>query len=145
MGIFSKQPKYPDAVDKSKVGTYDAQAKSGGGYFYDEVLEYRVWIHIPGEDVRFASFATYREALQSSKDVNSGKEAIPTNQPGIVTAETPLVLVRQNEWIDEPKKGEFIHKKDSDPRVAEWKPEWLAGRKGTRYNIPKFLSKHSVS
>jgi putative acetyltransferase len=144
MGFFSKQSKYPDAIDKSKVGNYDALAKSGGGYFYDDVLEYRVWIHIPGEEVRFASFATYKEALQSSKDVNSGKEIITTDQPAVVTAESPLVLVRQEEWIDEPKTGKFIHKKGLQPRVAEWKPEWLVGRKGTKANIPKFLSEHSA-
>ena len=34
---------YPDAVDPDKVGTYPARAFGGGGYVWDEVLEYRVW------------------------------------------------------------------------------------------------------
>jgi len=32
-------------MNPNKVGTYPALAKSGAGYFYDEILEYRVWIH----------------------------------------------------------------------------------------------------
>ena len=28
-----------------RVGSFPAATKSGGGYFYDEVLEYRVWLH----------------------------------------------------------------------------------------------------
>lgn len=34
---------FPVAVDEKMVGEYPAEAKSGGGYFYDDVLEYRVW------------------------------------------------------------------------------------------------------
>lgn len=30
---------YPLAVDPARVGEYPAEAKSGGGYFYDEVLD----------------------------------------------------------------------------------------------------------
>ena len=45
---------YPDAVDPSLVGTYPAVAGSGGGYVWDDVLEYRVWSHpergAPDED-----------------------------------------------------------------------------------------------
>jgi hypothetical protein len=36
---------YPDAVDASLVGTFSALARSGGGYVWDAVLEYRVWCH----------------------------------------------------------------------------------------------------
>lgn len=32
--------RWPDRVD-----TYPATAKAGGGYVWDEVLEYRVWCH----------------------------------------------------------------------------------------------------
>jgi hypothetical protein len=35
---------YPVAVDPNQVGNYHKNEKSGGGYSYDEVLEYRVWI-----------------------------------------------------------------------------------------------------
>ncbi len=37
--------KYPNAKDPDLVGTYPALVKSGGGYVWDEVLEYRVWCH----------------------------------------------------------------------------------------------------
>ena len=33
---------YPDVIDASLVGTYSPVAKSGGGYVWDDVLEYRV-------------------------------------------------------------------------------------------------------
>lgn len=53
-----------------KVGQYPSVVGAGAGYFYDEVLEYRVWIHperggedkLDGNDY-FYSFATYKEAL----------------------------------------------------------------------------------
>ena len=35
--------KYPPVLDSTRVGTYPARAKAGGGYVWDEVLEYRVW------------------------------------------------------------------------------------------------------
>ena len=34
---------FPVAIDPARVGTYPADTKSGAGYFYDDVLEYRVW------------------------------------------------------------------------------------------------------
>lgn len=36
---------YPDAVDPTLVGMYSPVAGAGGGYVWDEVLEYRVWCH----------------------------------------------------------------------------------------------------
>ena len=36
---------FPLAVDPERVGSYPVDAKSGAGYFYDDVLEYRVWVH----------------------------------------------------------------------------------------------------
>ena len=36
---------YPEAVDPKLVGTYSAVAKAGGGFVWDDVLEYRVWCH----------------------------------------------------------------------------------------------------
>jgi len=32
---------YPHPVDKNMLGEYPAGTKSGSGYFYDQVLEYR--------------------------------------------------------------------------------------------------------
>lgn len=39
----SKPTSYPLAVDSMQVGKYAPESKSGAGYFYDEVVEYRVW------------------------------------------------------------------------------------------------------
>lgn len=36
---------YPKVKDPNMVGEYDAQVNSGGGYVWDDVLEYRVWCH----------------------------------------------------------------------------------------------------
>jgi putative acetyltransferase len=54
---------YPVAVDTNKVETYPAWTKSGAGYFYDEVLEYRVWMNPPGGgDDYYKAFATYEDS-----------------------------------------------------------------------------------
>ena len=60
---------YPPAVDPSAVGTYPASVRAGGGYVWDEVLEYRVWCHPErgapdehdGSDY-FYAFPTWAEA-----------------------------------------------------------------------------------
>ena len=64
---------YPDAVDPEKVGSYPALAGAGGGYVWDEVLEYRVWCHpergAPDEDDGsdyYYCFTTYAEALRAN-------------------------------------------------------------------------------
>ena len=36
---------YPVAYDSSLVGTYPTVVSAGAGYFYDDVLEYRVWCY----------------------------------------------------------------------------------------------------
>ncbi len=122
---------YPDAIDPSLVGEYPALAKSGAGYFFDEVLEYRVWCHpergapdeFDGEDYYYA-FATYAEALAFSADC-----------PG---TETPLALVRQREWIDEPQPGQFIHERGE--RITEWQPAWLADGPRQPGDIEAFIA-----
>ncbi|MCQ4236318.1 hypothetical protein [Stutzerimonas stutzeri] len=89
---------YPVAAHPELVETYPAVVKSGAGYFFDEVVEYRVWCHpecgapdeFEGEDY-FYAFATYDEALTFSR--------------ATVVTEKPLVLIRQNEWINEPQPG----------------------------------------
>jgi hypothetical protein len=117
---------FPPAIDKTRVGTYPALSKSGAGYFYDDVLEYRVWVHPKNDEEKFWAFATYNEARKFS-----------SNTPN---AEKPLALVKQNEWVDEPEPGKFIHVKQS--RTTEWQVEWLKGNKDTRQQIPKFLASH---
>ena len=126
---------YPVATNPAAIGTYPGLAKSGAGYFYDDVLEYRVWMHpeqgaerIAGDKDYFAAFATYEVALKYSK-----------SRPG---AEAPLVLVRQREHVNEPKPGEFEWVKEE--RIAEWKPEWLAGTHREATSIPEFLEQHKA-
>jgi hypothetical protein len=65
---------YPTAMDPARVGSYAGYAKTGAGYFYDEVLEYRVWLHpergaqrLAGDADYFAAFAEYELAAAFSK------------------------------------------------------------------------------
>ena len=71
---------YPDAVDPKLVGTYSAEAMAGGGYVWDDVLEYRVWCHPErgapdledGSDYYYP-FATYAEAIAFPKALKARK------------------------------------------------------------------------
>jgi hypothetical protein len=119
---------YPVAVDPSHVGNYSPNAKSGGGYFYDDLLEYRVWIETGATQINngndyFVAFAQYENADRFSKSTPN--------------AEPPLALVRQLEWIDEPQRGHFIPKKEE--RIAEWQVGWLQGHKRTPNSIEEFM------
>jgi hypothetical protein len=122
---------YPDVLDPSLVGTYPAAAKSGGGYVWDAVLEYRVWCHpergaadeADGSDYYYA-FASYAEALVFSESTEGADE--------------PLALVLQEEYIDEPVAGQYIHVKER--RVTEWPVTFLARPRRTERTIPDFLA-----
>jgi hypothetical protein len=122
---------YPDAVDPDLVGTYSALAKAGGGYVWDDVLEYRVWCHPErgapdldnGSDY-YHPFATYSEALTFSRRTEG--------------VEPPLALVRQREYIAEPNPGEYVHVKEE--RITEWPAESLRRPRRTQNTIPDFLS-----
>jgi hypothetical protein len=124
-------PEYPDAVDPSLVGKYSPLAKAGGGYVWDDVLEYRVWLHPElgaldeeeGSDY-YHAFATYAEAAAFSE-----------NTPG---SEEPLALVRQVEHIDERETGVYRHVKEM--RIAEWPVQFLRRPRRTPNTIPDFLS-----
>jgi hypothetical protein len=93
---------YPDAVDANLVGTYPADAKAGGGYVWDDVLEYRVWCcpergaaeREDGGDYYYA-FATYAEGAACFVNTAGAKE--------------PLALIQQIEYIDEPTSGHYRH------------------------------------
>jgi hypothetical protein len=123
--------KYPPAVDSEKVGTYPAMAKAGGGYVWDAVLEYRVWCY-PGEGAvdhhdgsdYFYAFATFDEASEFARATMGAQE--------------PLALILQQEYLDEPEDGEYIHVKS--PRVTEWPVEFLSRPKRSERTIPEFLS-----
>jgi hypothetical protein len=125
-----KMRKYPTAKYPEKVGDYKAHVKSGAGYFFDEVLEYRVWCHpergapdeCDGRDYYYP-FSTFEAAKEFS----------------LLTlgAEEPLVLIRQFEWINEPEPGEFIHEKGE--RIAEWRTEWLESGARKPGDIEQFI------
>jgi hypothetical protein len=123
--------KFPIAVDPSKVGTYPAQAHAGGGYVWDAVLEYRVWcapargaadLH-NGSDYYYA-FATLEEAGEFAKTTAG--------------AEDPVALILQEEYIDEPQSGEYVHVKAQ--RVTEWPVEFLSRPPRNERTIPDFFS-----
>jgi hypothetical protein len=122
---------YPNVLDASLVGTYPAQAQSGGGYVWDAVLEYRVWCHpergapdeADGSDY-YHAFASFDEALNFAHQTSG--------------AEEPLALVLQEEHLDEPEPGTFRH--ITERRVTEWPVEFLGRPRRTPSTIPDFLA-----
>jgi hypothetical protein len=122
---------YPAVLDPAKVGTYPALAKAGGGFVWDEVLEYRVWCHpergaedcADGSDY-YHAFASYADALEFSQATGG--------------AEEPLALILQREHIDEPEPGNYVHV--TGERVTEWPVEFLRRPRRTHRTIPDFLS-----
>lgn len=59
---------YPIAVYTKKVGKYPALTNFGAGYVYDDVLEYRVWVH-PGGNDYYRAFSTCEEAKKFSESI----------------------------------------------------------------------------
>ena len=124
--------RFPDVLDASLVGTYPALVKAGGGYVWDEVLEYRVWC-CPlrgaedledGSDYYYA-FASYAEALEFSNQTDG--------------ADDPLALILQREFIDEPEPDNYIHVKEE--RIAEWPVTFLSRPRRNDQTIPDFLER----
>jgi hypothetical protein len=121
---------YPNVLDASLVGTYPASAKAGGGYVWDEVLEYRVWCHpehgapdeAEGSDYYYA-FSTYEEALACFQQTEG--------------AEEPLALVLQREYISEEEPEHYVHVKEE--RITEWPVVFLSRPRRTSKTIPDFL------
>ena len=122
---------YPKVKKPALVGKYPGVVKSGGGFVWDDVLEYRVWCHphdgAPGlengADYYYA-FETYEEALAYSQS-NQGSEE-------------PLVLILQEEYINEPEPGKYEHVKEQ--RLTEWPVEFLKRPRRTDKTIIDFLS-----
>jgi hypothetical protein len=127
---------YPFVLDSSLVGTYPAHTKSGGGFVWDAVLEYRVWLHpelgapdeADGSDYCYA-FASYEEAASFSNATEG--------------AEEPLALVLQREFIDEPEEGVFVHVREE--RITEWPVAFLSRPRRTDQTIPAFLAPDAPS
>jgi len=119
----------PKVKDPSLVGTYPGFVNSGGGYVWDDVLEYRVWCHEPvdpeddDEGDFYYAFETYDEALDFSKKTKG--------------ADKPLALVFQKEYISEPTPNEYVHIKNE--RMTEWPVEFLKRPRRTSQTIPAFL------
>lgn len=124
-------PGYPKVKDPNLVGTYPALVKAGGGFVWDDVLEYRVWCHphdgapdLENGNDYFYAFDNYEDALTFSQQT-----------PG---AEQPLALVQQDEFIDESEPGNYVHVKEQ--RWTEWPVEFLGRPRRTANTIPDFLS-----
>lgn len=123
--------RYPPVLDPARVGSYPAAAMAGGGYVWDAVLEYRVWCHpedgapdlAEGDDY-FRPFGTCEEALAFSRATKG--------------AEEPLALVLQEEYIDEPAPGRYVHVRAR--RVTEWPVAFLSRPRRTARTIPDFLA-----
>jgi hypothetical protein len=119
------QHAYPDVVDRALVGTYPALSKAGGGFVWDAVLEYRVWVHPPsGGDDWYRAFASVDEA-ESFAGATRG-------------AEEPLALIVQEEYLDEPEPGVYVHVKQR--RVTEWALVFLHRPRRTARTIPDFFA-----
>ncbi len=115
---------YPKVKDPAMVGEYSALAKTGAGYVWDEVLEYRVWCHEDDGDDYYYAFEDAETALECSREEAS--------------AEEPLALILQKEYISEPEEGQYIHMKEE--RVAEWPIEFLSRPRRTERTILDFMS-----
>ena len=81
--------KYPKVKDPNLVGEYPGFVKSGGGYVWDEVLEYRVWCHphdgapdIEDGDDYYYVFETYEEALEFSQNNPRLRNSFSINSSG---------------------------------------------------------------
>lgn len=131
---------YPAVTDPNQVGQYDEAADAGGGYFFDEVLEYRVWCYpdtnsnldadassLNVKNEYCHAFATYEQALTFATDTPD--------------ARAPVALVRQLEWVDQPSRGVYIHNKGE--RITEWHADWLTRGIRQAEDIIEFLQKHA--
>jgi hypothetical protein len=115
---------YPKVLDAQLVGEYSALASSGGGYVWDEVLEYRVWCHPEDGDDYYYAFDDVETAFKCSSEEDG--------------AEMPLALVLQREYISENEPGEYVHVKEE--RITEWPLEFLQRPRRAENTISDFLS-----
>ncbi len=126
-----KTSQYPTVLDPDLVGTYAARAGAGGGFVWDAVLEYRVWVHPEREPLDqsesndyFRAFTIYEEALEFAR--------------ATVGAEEPIALVLQQEYISETAPGVYEYIREE--RITEWPVAFLSRPRRTPNTIPDFLS-----
>lgn len=122
---------YPKVYNENKVGEYPALANSGGGYVWDEVLEYRVWCHPEQGAKDLENGNDYYYAFSNYDDAYS----FATNNEG---TEEPLALILQREYIDEPEPGIYIHKQEE--RITEWPVQFLTRPKRDEKTLPNFFA-----
>jgi hypothetical protein len=123
--------KYPAVKDPNMIGKYPALGKAGGGYVWDEVLEYRVWCHPHEGAPDLEEGNDYYHAFETFEEAHKYSEGSPG-------AEVPLALILQEEYIDEPEPGQYVHVKKQ--RVAEWPVEFLSRPKRNANTLPDFFS-----
>jgi putative acetyltransferase len=121
----------PVALDVEKVGSYPARAGAGGGFVWDEVLEYRVWLSPLNGAEDLADGSDYFYAFASAD------EAISFAAGHSGTSE-PLALVLQREYLEETTPGEYTHVVEE--RVTEWPLAFLSRPRRTADTIPAFLA-----
>ena len=128
---MSDPTQLPDVADPALVGTYPASTKAGGGFVWDAVLEYRVWCHPEDGAPDEADGSDYFYAFASHEEARAFSE-------GTEGAEEPLALILQEEYIDEPEPGHYVHMKEQ--RITEWPVDFLSRPRRTPETIPDFLS-----
>jgi len=77
---------YPAVMNPGLVGSYEPSAYAGGGYVWDEVLEYRVWCYpesgaaddADGSDDYYA-FESYEEALAFAEATGEPRSHWPSS------------------------------------------------------------------
>lgn len=121
----------PAVLDPARVGEYPAHALAGGGYVWDEVLEYRVWCHPEQGAPDLCEGHDYFYAFDNHADAQAFADHT-------VGAEAPLALVLQREYIDEPEDGCFVHVQQE--RITEWPVALLSRPRRTPKTIPDFLA-----
>jgi hypothetical protein len=120
---------YPKVMDPARVGTYPAVVGAGGGYVFDEVLEYRVWSKRRGISM-YVAFENFEAAESFSKRAPD--------------ATLPLALVLQREYVDEPEPGRQVLKRQR--RLTEWQVAWLdESSRRTPENLRRILGDLDVT
>jgi hypothetical protein len=122
---------YPDAADPNLVGSYPALANAGGGFVWDKVLEYRVWCHPENHASHESEDVDYYNAFSSYSAAKVFSERT-------MGAEDPIALILQEEYIEEPVPGVYLHVRDK--RITEWPVEFLLQPKRNPTTITNFMS-----